>query len=41
MYNLVCDPAFLTLAWERVAQNKGARTPGVDGVFPKKWRHDF
>ena len=30
LYNLVCDPAFLTLAWERVAQNKGARTPGVD-----------
>ena len=30
LYNLVCDPAFLTIAWERVAQNKGARTPGVD-----------
>lgn len=30
LYNLVCDPAFLTMAWERVAQNKGARTPGVD-----------
>lgn len=30
LYNLVCDPAFLTIAWERVAGNKGARTPGVD-----------
>lgn len=30
LYNLVCDPAFLTIAWERVAKNKGARTPGVD-----------
>lgn len=30
LYNLVCDPAFLTVAWERVAGNKGSRTPGVD-----------
>src|SRR5450756_16108 len=30
LYNLVCDPAFLTIAWDRVAGNKGARTPGVD-----------
>lgn len=30
LYNLVCDPAFLVMAWERVAQNKGSRTPGVD-----------
>ena len=30
LYNLVCDPAFLMIAWERVAGNKGARTPGVD-----------
>ena len=30
LFNLVCDPAFLTMAWERVAGNKGARTPGVD-----------
>ena len=29
LYNLVCDPAFLTMAWERVAGNKGARAPGV------------
>jgi RNA-directed DNA polymerase len=30
LYNLVHDPAFLVHAWERVAGNKGARTPGVD-----------
>ena len=31
LYNLVCDPAFLVVAWERVKGNKGARTAGVDG----------
>src|SRR5215216_7924792 len=30
LFNLVCDPAFLVVAWERVAQNKGAQTPGID-----------
>jgi RNA-directed DNA polymerase len=30
LYNLVYDPAFLMHAWERVASNVGARTPGVD-----------
>src|SRR5215203_5987184 len=30
LYNLVYDPAFLVHAWERVASNQGARTPGVD-----------
>jgi RNA-directed DNA polymerase len=29
LYNLVCDPAFLLIAWERVAGNSGARTAGV------------
>lgn len=31
LYNLVCDPAFLLLAWHRVRGNRGARTAGVDG----------
>jgi RNA-directed DNA polymerase len=31
LYNLVADPAFLLVAWERVRGNKGARTAGVDG----------
>ena len=31
LFNLVCDPAFLVDAWERVRGNRGARTAGVDG----------
>jgi RNA-directed DNA polymerase len=31
LYNLVCDPAFLVVAWRRVRSNRGARTAGVDG----------
>ena len=31
LYNLVCDPAFLTVAWRRVRGNRGARSAGVDG----------
>ncbi|MET8054991.1 group II intron reverse transcriptase/maturase [Streptosporangium sp. NPDC005286] len=30
LFNLVCDPAFLVDAWERVASNAGAKTPGID-----------
>ena len=33
--NLVYDPAFLVVAWNRVRVNKGARTAGVDGVAPR------
>lgn len=29
--NLICDPAFLVVAWRRVRSNRGARTAGVDG----------
>ena len=39
LYNLVCDPAFLMVAWERVAGNKGARTPGVDRATVAQIRH--
>src|SRR5881394_2161258 len=31
VFNLVADPAFLLVAWDRVRGNKGARTAGVDG----------
>ena len=31
LYNLVADPCFLMMAWDRVAGNKGARSAGVDG----------
>jgi len=35
LFNLVCDPAFLVMAWERVRGNRGSRTAGVDGVVPR------
>ncbi len=31
LFNLVCDPAFLLVAWARVRSNRGARSAGVDG----------
>lgn len=34
LYNLVYDPAFLVVAWDRVRGNTGARTAGVDGLAP-------
>ncbi len=36
LFNLVCDPATLLVAWERVKRNRGSRTPGVDGVTRKQ-----
>jgi RNA-directed DNA polymerase len=35
LFNLVCDPAFLVVAWDRVRGNRGARSAGVDGVKPR------
>lgn len=35
LFNLVCDPAFLTVGWARVRGNRGARSAGVDGVKPR------
>ena len=32
LFNLVCDPDFLLVAWERVGSNRGAQTPGIDQV---------
>src|SRR6266513_3025136 len=31
LFNLVADPAFLLVAWNRVRGSKGAKTAGVDG----------
>jgi RNA-directed DNA polymerase len=31
LFNLVADPAFLMVAWDRVRSNRGARTAGADG----------
>ena len=35
LYNLVADPAFLIVAWDRVRGNQGARSAGVDGLAPR------
>ena len=35
LYNLVYDPAFLVVAWDRVRENKGGRAAGVDGIAPR------
>jgi RNA-directed DNA polymerase len=35
LHNLVYDPFFLVVAWERVRGNTGARTAGVDGIAPR------
>ena len=32
LWNLVCDYDFLARSWDLVRSNRGARTPGVDGV---------
>jgi RNA-directed DNA polymerase len=32
LFNLVADPAFLLIAWERVSTNTGARSAGIDGL---------
>ncbi|MGP4030088.1 reverse transcriptase domain-containing protein [Actinomadura sp. 3N407] len=32
VFNFVCDPAVLVMAFERVAGNTGARSAGVDGI---------
>ena len=39
LFNLVCDPAFLVVAWSRVPSNKGARTAGVDGASAYDIQH--
>ena len=35
LHNLVYDPDFLVVAWNRVRVNKGARTAGIDRVAPR------
>jgi RNA-directed DNA polymerase len=34
LFNLVCDPAVLVVAWARVRGNRGKRSAGIDGVRP-------
>jgi RNA-directed DNA polymerase len=32
LWNLVCDPATLVVAWSRVSRNRGSRTAGIDSI---------
>jgi RNA-directed DNA polymerase len=36
LFNLICDPATLLVAWERVKRNRGSKTAGVDGQTRKR-----
>jgi hypothetical protein len=36
LFNLLCDPATLVVAWERVKRNRGSKTAGVDGETRKR-----
>ena len=36
LFNLVCDPATLVVAWDEVKQNRGSRTAGDDGQTRKR-----
>jgi RNA-directed DNA polymerase len=36
LFNLLCDPATLMVAWERVKHNRGSKTAGVDGETRKR-----
>lgn len=36
LYNLVCDRRTLDIAWQRLARNRGSRTPGTDGMTRRK-----
>ncbi|MFY9265641.1 MAG: group II intron reverse transcriptase/maturase [Solirubrobacterales bacterium] len=36
LHNLVYDPAFLVVAWNKVQVNRGSRSAGVDGVIPSR-----
>src|SRR5258708_10549905 len=35
LFNLVADPAFLLVAWDRVRGDKGAGTAGLDSLPPE------
>jgi RNA-directed DNA polymerase len=36
VFNLVYDPSFLVVAWDRVRSNRGSRSAGIDGVAPRQ-----
>jgi RNA-directed DNA polymerase len=35
VYNLLYDPAFLVVAWDRVRGNRGSHAAGADGIVPR------
>ena len=35
LHNLVYDPSFLVVAWDRVRSNTGGRAAGIDGIAPR------
>ena len=41
LWNLVCDPATLLVAWSRVSQNRGSRTAGIDAFTRYRVEHDY
>lgn len=41
LWNLVCDPATLQVAWKRVSSNKGSRTSGVDAITRYHVEHRY
>jgi RNA-directed DNA polymerase len=41
LWNLVCDPATLVVAWSRVSQNRGSRTAGIDAFTRYRVEHDY
>ena len=40
LWNLVCDPATLLVAWSRVSANRGSRTAGVDSFTRHRVERD-
>jgi RNA-directed DNA polymerase len=38
LFNVVTDPAFLMVAWDRVQGNQGPRSAGVDRIRPRMIR---
>lgn len=41
LWNLVCDPATLVVAWSRVSANRGSRTAGIDAFTRYRVEHEY
>jgi RNA-directed DNA polymerase len=41
LWNLVCDPATLLVAWSRVSANRGSRTAGIDTFTRHRVEHQY